>query len=127
LGHMEYVCPQSCPKGMRNGPCGGTSNGQCEVIDKPCIWVEVYARAKSGGRIEDLRTYIPPRNKDLRGTSSWINYFLERDSRPRGSTHGEGSSGASAPGSSGSADSRGAPKPESRSDADPALLHIERK
>ena len=24
LGHMEYVCPQTCPKQMRNGPCGGT-------------------------------------------------------------------------------------------------------
>jgi len=127
LGHMEYVCPQTCPKGMRNGPCGGTSNGQCEVIDKPCIWVEVYARAKSEGRIEDLKTYIPPRNKDLRGTSSWINYFLERDSRPRASPRGAGSSGAAASESSGSADSRATTKSESRSDADPALLHIERK
>src|SRR5439155_17719329 len=32
LGHLEYVCPQTCPKQMRNGPCGGTDNGRCEVV-----------------------------------------------------------------------------------------------
>ena len=82
LGQMEYVCPQTCPKSLRNGPCGGTLLGRCEVVDKPCIWVEVYDQAKAAERVEDLRTYIPPRNTRLQGTSSWINHFLERDSRP---------------------------------------------
>lgn len=82
LGHMEYVCPQTCPKNLRNGPCGGTSNGRCEVVDKECIWVKVYDRAKSTNQLNELRSYIPPRNLALRGTSSWINYFLGRDSRP---------------------------------------------
>jgi methylenetetrahydrofolate reductase (NADPH) len=81
LGSMEYVCPQTCPKNLRNGPCGGTSLGRCEVVDKPCIWVEVYDRAKAANRLADLRAYIPPRNPLLQGTSSWINYFLNRDSR----------------------------------------------
>jgi len=82
LSHMEYVCPQTCPKGMRNGPCGGTLNGGCEVVDKPCIWIAVYDRAKATGRMSELQTYVPPRNPSLQGTSSWINYFLDRDSRP---------------------------------------------
>lgn len=82
LGHMEYVCPQTCPKNMRNGPCGGTANGRCEVVDRPCIWISVYDRAKSESRVNDLRAYIPPPNRALKGTSSWINYFLNRDSRP---------------------------------------------
>lgn len=83
LGQMEYVCPMTCPKSMRNGPCGGTFNGMCEVIpDKPCIWVAVYDRAKAADRVDELRTYIPPRLLSLKGTSSWINYFLNRDSRP---------------------------------------------
>jgi len=82
LGHMEYVCPQTCPKQMRNGPCGGTRLGRCEVVDRPCIWVGVYERAKAAGRIEALSAYIPPPDRALQGTSSWINYFLERDSRP---------------------------------------------
>jgi methylenetetrahydrofolate reductase (NADPH) len=79
LGHMEYVCPQTCPKNMRNGPCGGTNNGQCEVVDKPCIWVAAFERAKSASRLEDLRVYIPPPNRALKGTSSWVNFFLNRD------------------------------------------------
>ena len=83
LGLMEYVCPMTCPKNMRNGPCGGTSNGQCEVIpEQACIWVEVYERAKSADRVGELKTYIPPRDRALQGTSSYINYFLNRDSRP---------------------------------------------
>jgi hypothetical protein len=82
LGHMEYVCPQTCPKQMRNGPCGGTFHRRCEVIDQECIWVPVYQRAESAHRIEELKTYIPPPDRTLQGTSSWINYLLGRDSRP---------------------------------------------
>ena len=82
LPNMEYVCPQTCPKGMRNGPCGGTFNGKCEVVDKPCIWVEVYDRAKAEGDIDELKTFIPAPNRGLTKTSSWINYFLDRDVRP---------------------------------------------
>lgn len=82
LGHMEYVCPQTCPKNLRNGPCGGTLNGRCEVVDKPCIWISVYERAKTANRLGELRLYIPPPDRALAGTSSWINYFLHRDSRP---------------------------------------------
>jgi methylenetetrahydrofolate reductase (NADPH) len=81
LGQMEYVCPQTCPKNLRNGPCGGTSMGRCEVVDNPCIWVSVYERAKSEARVVELTTYIPPPNRALKGTSSWINFFLNRDSR----------------------------------------------
>ena len=83
LGLMEYVCPMTCPKNMRNGPCGGTFNGQCEVIpEKLCIWVKVHDRAKAAHRLDDLKTYIPPRNRSLEGSSSYINYLLDKDSRP---------------------------------------------
>jgi methylenetetrahydrofolate reductase (NADPH) len=83
LGLTEYVCPMTCPKNLRNGPCGGTLNGQCEVIpDRPCVWVKVYERAQAANRIDDLKMYIPPRNRALQGTSSYINYYLNRDSRP---------------------------------------------
>jgi methylenetetrahydrofolate reductase (NADH) len=82
LSDMEYVCPQTCPKQMRNGPCGGTSFGRCEVVDQPCIWTTVYERARAHERVADLRVFIPPPDRSLQGTSSWINYFLERDSRP---------------------------------------------
>ena len=83
LGSMEYVCPQTCPKQMRNGPCGGANNvGTCEVVDKPCIWVSVYERAKAANGVDRLSAYVPPPDRSLQGTSSWINYFLDRDVRP---------------------------------------------
>jgi len=83
LPDMQYVCPQTCPKQLRNGPCGGTNNGQCEVIpEQACIWVKVYERAKSMNQVDQLKVYIPPPDRSLKGTSSWINFFLDKDSRP---------------------------------------------
>jgi methylenetetrahydrofolate reductase (NADPH) len=82
LGHMQYVCPQTCPKQMRNGPCGGTLLGRCEVVDQECIWVKVYQRAEGGHRVPELKTFIPAPDRKLVNTSSWINFYLHRDSRP---------------------------------------------
>ena len=34
LPDIAYVCPESqCAKNQRNGPCGGTRDGLCEVDD----------------------------------------------------------------------------------------------
>jgi methylenetetrahydrofolate reductase (NADPH) len=82
LGHLEYVCPETCPKRLRNGPCGGTYFGRCEVIDQPCVWVSVHARARAAGRVSALATYVPPPDRALQGSSSWINFLLRRDRRP---------------------------------------------
>lgn len=82
LGSMEYVCPQTCPKQMRNGPCGGTFHGACEVIDQECIWVKVMARAEASDTINQLKLFIPPPDRALTGTASWLNFYLGRDSRP---------------------------------------------
>jgi methylenetetrahydrofolate reductase (NADPH) len=83
LPNMEYVCPQTCPKQLRNGPCGGTFMGQCEVIpERACIWVKVYERAKAADEVESLKVYIPPPDRALKDTSAWVNYFLNKDSRP---------------------------------------------
>jgi methylenetetrahydrofolate reductase (NADPH) len=83
LGHVEYVCPETCPKHLRNGPCGGTYLGHCEVVDQPCVWVGVHARAQAADRVRDLLIPVPPPDHALQGTSSWINYLLDRDRRPR--------------------------------------------
>jgi len=44
--------------------------------------VSVYERAQDAGRLEALRVYVPPPQRALRGSSWWVNYFLDRDSRP---------------------------------------------
>lgn len=46
------TCPMRCPKGLRNGPCGGTLGGRCEVDPgRPCIHVRIHGR-RHGGRAE---------------------------------------------------------------------------
>jgi methylenetetrahydrofolate reductase (NADPH) len=82
LFDCAYLCPMSqCAKFMRNGPCGGSINGMCEADhDKVCVWTRIYKRYNSARGIEFLRSaYIPPVNHSLARTSSWANYYLERD------------------------------------------------
>lgn len=54
------ICPVArCPKGLLNGPCGGTKNGKCEVSpDIPCAWVMIYERLKVLGKLDDLKKII---------------------------------------------------------------------
>jgi methylenetetrahydrofolate reductase (NADPH) len=83
LFDVAYLCPISqCPKNQRNGPCGGSYDGWCEVYpgQKKCIWVRAYQRLKGRGRENFMGEYIvPPCNWELWQTSSWLNYFLGRD------------------------------------------------
>lgn len=38
LPQTHYVCPRTCPKGLSNGPCGGSRvDGECELGGKPCV------------------------------------------------------------------------------------------
>jgi hypothetical protein len=76
LHSTGMTCSMTCPKNLRNGPCGGVrSNGHCEV--KPemrCVWVEAYERSLHMPRYgHELITIQPPVNRQLEGTSSWIN------------------------------------------------------
>ncbi len=78
-----YSCPMSyCPKSQRNGPCGGSMNGWCEVYpdQRYCIWYRAYHRLKKYGETDKLNLYItPPNDWDLYETSGWSNYTHERD------------------------------------------------
>lgn len=41
LPQTQYICPELCPKGMANGPCGGSkANGDCEFFDNECIFAK---------------------------------------------------------------------------------------
>ena len=78
-----FICPMSqCPKGQRNGPCGGSYEGWCEVYpgEKKCIWVRAYEQLKKYKEENSISEYIvPPCNWELQHTSSWLNYYLGRD------------------------------------------------
>jgi methylenetetrahydrofolate reductase (NADPH) len=81
LPDIAYLCPESqCAKNQRNGPCGGTRDGKCEVHDFECIWSRAYDRAKYEGTEQDLLAHAPViQDESLRGTSSWANALLGRD------------------------------------------------
>ena len=81
LPDVAYLCPESeCVKNQRNGPCGGTKAGMCEVLDKECIWLRAYDRLKPFGQEEKmLERPVVFRDASLRNTSAWANTFLLRD------------------------------------------------
>ncbi len=83
LSEIAFLCPQSqCAKFLLNGQCGGSRDGWCEVYPgkKRCIYVRAYERLRAYREEESLKDgYIPPRDWNLAGTSSWANYFLGRD------------------------------------------------
>lgn len=78
-----YACPMSCPKQLRNGPCGGVSpEGMCEVYpEERCVWVVAYERAEQEGRESDLTLLQRPIDHRQWGRSSWVNYWQGRDDR----------------------------------------------
>ncbi|WP_163337490.1 methylenetetrahydrofolate reductase C-terminal domain-containing protein [Desulfopila sp. IMCC35008] len=82
IQHVGFLCPESgCPKHTRNGACGGSRHGYCEVnTDKYCVWVRAFYRMKKHNEDEKLSAeFVPPRLWELKNTSSWINFHLDRD------------------------------------------------
>jgi methylenetetrahydrofolate reductase (NADPH) len=86
LPEIAYLCPESqCAKNQRNGPCGGTRDGRCEVDGfGECIWLRAYERLRADGREAGLLAHAPVvQNQGLRGTSSWANNWLGHDHAAR--------------------------------------------
>jgi len=82
IQHVGFLCPESqCPKHIRNGACGGSSNGCCEVFpERPCVWVRAYRRLVNAGQTRQIVDgCIPPRLWELNKTSAWLNFHLQRD------------------------------------------------
>ena len=72
----------TCPKNLRNGPCGGVRlNGHCEVYPQMrCVWVEAYERSQKMPKYgREMLLLQPPVNRLLEGTSAWINMLTGTD------------------------------------------------
>lgn len=80
IQHVGFLCPESqCPKHIRNGQCGGSRDGMCEVYpEKQCVWVRAYNRL-SYHRDKMPAECIAPRMWELNKTNSWLNFHLKRD------------------------------------------------
>ena len=92
LPDIAYVCPESqCAKNQRNGPCGGTREGLCEVYDTECIWSQAYERLKAYGEEESmLDGPVIVKDNALARTSAWANTFLGRDHHGRADSRDSG-------------------------------------
>ncbi|WDP88392.1 MAG: methylenetetrahydrofolate reductase C-terminal domain-containing protein [Desulfobacter sp.] len=65
LGITGGICPVArCSKSLLNGPCGGTSNGQCEISpDVDCAWRLIWERLVELG--------IQDRYEELNAAKDW--------------------------------------------------------
>ncbi len=81
LPEIAELCPESqCVKNQRNGPCGGTRAGKCEILDKDCIYLRAYDRLKLYGEEEEMLQHpVVLKDASLQGTASWANTFAGRD------------------------------------------------
>jgi methylenetetrahydrofolate reductase (NADH) len=72
LQETAFICPMECPKGERNGPCGGSTKEHCYVDEtRPCIWYKIYERSFAMGREDHLLEVLPPLDWDKVGTEQW--------------------------------------------------------
>ncbi len=72
LQETAFICPMECPKGERNGPCGGSTREHCYVDEtRPCIWYKIYERSFKLGREEHLLEVLPPLDWDKVGCEQW--------------------------------------------------------
>ena len=118
LPDIEFLCPESyCAKNQRNGPCGGTRDGECEVDGiGDCMWLRAYERRKHRGEEQDLLSHSPMvQNQGLRYTSAWANHWLGRDhsgKSPKAFQPVQQTNTPSTPKSTGSDEEKSQPKPK---------------
>ena len=67
IGRTAGICPLvRCAKGLLNGPCGGSSDGKCEISpDVPCGWQLIIDRLTALGRLDDLEEIEPLKNWEV--------------------------------------------------------------
>jgi ferredoxin len=61
LARTGGICPVSrCAKRLFNGPCGGSTEGKCEVgTDTACAWQMIIERLKALGEMDDFEKISP--------------------------------------------------------------------
>ena len=59
LSVREFVCPESCPKRLADGPCGNVKpNGQCEHGNYECIHSKIVRFAHKRGTLPQLEKQV---------------------------------------------------------------------
>ena len=81
LHSTGLVCPMTCPKNIRNGPCGGVRlDSRCEVKpEMQCVWVKAYALSQRLMWPHEFHDLRPPVDWSIQGSASWMNLLTGRD------------------------------------------------
>ncbi|MBN1122928.1 MAG: methylenetetrahydrofolate reductase C-terminal domain-containing protein [Anaerolineae bacterium] len=78
LQETALICSMECPKGIRNGPCGGSTEDHCYVDEtRPCVWYKIYERAMKWGWQEKLLEVLPPLDWDKVGGETWADVVVQ--------------------------------------------------
>jgi hypothetical protein len=90
LHSTGMTCPMTCPKQLRNGPCGGVRmDGKCEVKpEADCIWVKAIERSAKTSYALEIGKLNPPVDWQLHKTASWVTVAIGRDQVTTGSGKG---------------------------------------
>ena len=73
LQETAFVCPMTCPKGLRNGLCGDATPEHCSVDpSRPCTWYMIYERAERMGRSDRLLEINAPVDGSRAGHETWL-------------------------------------------------------
>lgn len=76
LQETAFICPMACPKGVRNGPCGGSTPERCYVDStRPCIWYRIYERSERMGRMDRLLEVQAPLDGRRVGRETWLDLY----------------------------------------------------
>ena len=64
LGLTGGICPIArCSKRLLNGPCGGSTNGKCEIdSDVECAWQLIWDRLKALGMEDKYEEIMPAKD-----------------------------------------------------------------
>jgi len=74
FGTMASICPlMQCPKGLLNGPCGGTNaDGKCELDHiRDCVWVMIYRKLDEIAGPHDWSKQVRPGTLEVEAIDLW--------------------------------------------------------
>ena len=87
LHYTGMTCPMTCPKQLRNGPCGGVClDGTCETDpEMDCVWLKALERIEKTPWGKESQRLNPPVDWRLEEMASWVTLATGRDQIQTGS------------------------------------------
>jgi methylenetetrahydrofolate reductase (NADPH) len=86
LPESAFICPMTCPKGLRNGPCRGSTSSRCSVDPAcDCTWFRICQKAEQQGNLETLLEVNAPLDCRRIGCETLLStyqFWRKRDQGP---------------------------------------------